>query len=104
MFKLSRDNLVAINTAVGQTERINIPEFTAQVGTWGPMLCSNSIDTVGKFSEQSGHFFLYKKVARVIPMAMVDDLLAVRSCGFDSTETNVTLIELKKLQFNSRGK
>ena len=34
---------------------------------------------------------------------MVDDLLAVRKCGFDSTETNVTintLIEIKKLQFH----
>ena len=103
VYQLSKDNLVAINTVVGQTEKINITEFTAQGGTWGPMLCSNSIDTVGKFSEQSGHFFLYKKVARVIPLAMVDDLLAVRSCGFDSTETNVTintLIELKKLQFH----
>ena len=34
---------------------------------------------------------------------MVDDLLAVRKCGFDSTETNVTintLIEIKKLKFH----
>ena len=34
---------------------------------------------------------------------MIDDLLAVRSCGFDSMETNVTIntiIELKKLQFH----
>ena len=34
---------------------------------------------------------------------MVDDLLAIRACGFDSTETNTsinTLIELKKLQFH----
>ena len=103
VYQLSKDNLVAINTAVGQTERINIPEFTAQGGTWGPMLCSNSIDKVGKYSEENGQFFLYKKIARIIPLAMVDDLLAVRSCGFDSTETNVTIntmIELKKLQFH----
>ena len=34
---------------------------------------------------------------------MVDDLLAVRKCGFDSIETNVTintLIEIKKLKFH----
>ena len=34
---------------------------------------------------------------------MIDDLIAVRSCGFDSLETNVTIntiIELKKLQFH----
>ena len=36
-------------------------------------------------------------------VAMVDDLLAIRECGLDSTETNAsinTLIELKKLQFH----
>ena len=54
VFELSRDNLVAINTAVGQTERVNKPEFTAQGGTWGPILCSNSIDTVGKFWSKVG--------------------------------------------------
>ena len=34
---------------------------------------------------------------------MVDDLLAVRSCGFEAIETNITIntmIELKKLQFH----
>ena len=34
---------------------------------------------------------------------MIDDLIAVRQCGFGSIETNVTIktiIELKKLQFH----
>ena len=53
VFELSRGNMEAINTAVGQTDRVNIPEITAQGGTWGPMLCSNSIDTGGKISELS---------------------------------------------------
>ena len=46
VYQMSRDNLVAINTAVGQTERVNIPHITAQGGTSGPLLCSNSINTV----------------------------------------------------------
>ena len=103
VYQLSKENLVAVNTDVGQTDRVTIPEFTAQGGTWGPMLCSNTIDSVGKVSEQFGQFYLYKNIARIIPLAMVDDLLAVRSCGFESIETNITIntmIELKKLQFH----
>ena len=103
VYQLSRDNLVAINTAVGQTERVNIPDITAQGGTWGPLLCSNSIDTVGKWSEAHGQYYRYKKIAKVLPMAMVDDLLSVRKCGFESIETNTTIntiIELKKLKFH----
>ena len=103
VYEMSRNNMVAINTAVGQSERVNIKEFTAQGGTWGPLLCSNSIDTVGKVSEASGQFFLYKNIARIIPLAMVDDLISVRTCGFESIESNVTIntiIELKKLKFH----
>ena len=40
-------------------------------------------------------------MAKVVPLAMVDDLLAVRKCGHDSLETNIsinTMIELKKLE------
>ena len=42
-------------------------------------------------------------MAKVLPLAMVDDLLAVRKCGVDSIETNTTIntiIELKKLEFH----
>jgi hypothetical protein len=98
VYELSRTNMVAINTAVGQTEHVNIPEITAQGGTWGPMLCSNSIDTVGKYSEDMGQFYVYKKITRIIPLAMVDDLLAVRKCGFDSTETNITINTITELK------
>ena len=95
--------MVAVNTSVGQTDRVNIPEIVTQGGTWGPMLCSNTIDTVGKFASENGPCFIYKKMATIIPLAMVDDLLAVSSCGFSSTAINTTintLIELKKLKFH----
>ena len=42
-------------------------------------------------------------MAKVLPLAMVDDLLAVRKCGVDSIETNTTIntiIEMKKLEFH----
>ena len=67
IYETSRTNLVAVNTSVGQTDRVNIPEITTQGGTWGPMLCSNSIDTVGKFADENGNYFLYKKWHRLFP-------------------------------------
>ena len=91
--------MVAMNTAVGQSERVNIPEITTQGGTWGPLLCSNSIDTVGKYSLENDHHFKYKRMARIIPLAMVDDLLAVSNCGYHSTAIN-TIIELKKTRIS----
>ena len=104
IYQTSRTNMVAVNTSVGQTERKNIPEIVTQGGTWGPMLCSNSVDTVGKFSQENGQSFKYKNISRVIPLAMVDDLLSIANCGFEAIEMNTTIntiIELKKLKFHT---
>jgi hypothetical protein len=35
VYQTSKTNMVAVNTAVGQSERTNIPEITTQGGTWG---------------------------------------------------------------------
>ena len=68
------------------------------------MMCSNTIDTVGKFCQANGNIYKYKNVSRVIPLAMVDDLLTISSCGFQTVAMNTTLntlIELKKLRFHT---
>ena len=56
-----------------------------------------------KFAKENGQFFKYKNLAGIIPLAMVDDLLSITNCGFQTTAMNIsinTLIELKKLQFH----
>ena len=103
IFEMSKSNLVAVNTAVGQTDRVEIREIVTQGETWGPMLCSNSIDRVGRFASESGQIYKYKSLTDVVPLAMVDDLLSINDCGFKSVESNIsinTLIELKKLTFH----
>ena len=98
------DNMVAINTAVGQTDRVNIPGIVMQGGTWGPIKCSNSIDSIGKKCHELGkHYYLYKDRVRILPLGMVDDLLAVSPCGHQAVALNTfltTQCELKKLRFH----
>ena len=48
LYQLSVENHVAVNTPHGQTDRMVIPHLVQQGGTWGPVLCSNSIDSIGK--------------------------------------------------------
>ena len=103
VFETSKSNSVAINTAVGQTDRITIEEIVAQGGTWGPMMCSNSVDKVAKFCKEDDQYYLYKNLVRIIPLSCVDDLLAVSTCGFNAINLNTTIntiIEAKKLQFH----
>ena len=48
LYEANKKNMVSVKTAVGMTDRINIPNIVQQGGTWGPGLCSNSVDTLGK--------------------------------------------------------
>ena len=94
-----------MKTAVGLTRRVNIPRVVQQGGTWGSMLCSNSIDTIGRKCRDRGeHFYLYKETARILPLAMVDDLIGISRCGFESLALNTFItsqIEFKKLRFHT---
>ena len=96
--------MVAVKTAVGMTDRIDIPNIVQQGGTWGPGLCSNSVDTLGKkCRDQDQHIYLYKNTFKVLIFAMCDDLNGVAKCGLDSVAMNTfitTQIELKKLRFH----
>ena len=98
-------NLVAVNTSVGQTKRVNMPKIVQQGGAWGPMECSVSIDKIGKLCTESGeHLYKYKDLVNIVPLAMVDDLLAIAPCNFKSLALNSfinTQIEMKKLKFHT---
>ena len=89
LYESSKVNMVAVKTAAGLTQRINIPSIVQQGGTWGSMLCSNSLDTIGKKCRDRGeHYYLYKKTA--IAIAFVDDLNGIYKCGMESVKQNVT--------------
>ena len=85
LYESSRTNMVAVKTAVGLTKRVNMPDIVQQGGTWGPMLCSNTVDTLGrKCKERNEHFYLYKNTAKILPLAFVDDLNGIAKCGLES--------------------
>ena len=104
LYESNKKNLVAVNTVFGNTRRINLPQIFQQGGTWGPCLCSNSVDQIGKKIRDRGETaYLYKNTVRVLPLAMMDDINAISKCGIDSVRLNTyinTQIELKKLRFH----
>ena len=105
VYETNVNNLVAVNTGVGQTDRVAIARIVQQGGGWGPMECSNSVDILGKKCHNRGiHFYLYKHMVRVLPLAMVDDILGISLCGNKSIALNSfinTNIEIKKLKFHT---
>ena len=89
IYQTNINNLVAVNTPVGQTERVNMPQIVQQGGGWGPMECSISIDKIGRQCVQRReHLYRYKDKVDVVTLAMVDDLLGIVPCGLESLALN----------------
>ena len=105
VYEMNKENYVAVNTAVGLTDRVMLPTVVMQGGKWGPLKCSNSMDKIGKKCAEKGeHLYTYKGKVKVMPLAMVDDILAINSCGEKSVNMNIMInssIEAKKLRFHT---
>ena len=105
VYESNRNNLVAMNTAAGLTDRVNISRVVMQGGVFGSLQCANSIDTLGKKCYNTGkHLFTYKNMVKIMPLSMVDDILAVARCSKESLEVNTYInsqIELIKLTFHT---
>jgi len=103
LYRSNESNLVAVKTPVGYTERTNLPLIVQQGGTWGSLLCANSIDAIGKECRDTGvATYKYKDITEVLPLAFIDDLSGISKCGVDSIKLNIfinTKIELKNCSF-----
>ena len=108
MYEANVNTTMAVNTAMGQTDRVSIRETVQQGVVFGPIMCSNSIDKIGKKCYERGeNLYLYKQRVNILPLGMVDDLLGISSCGQSSVSLNTyinTQIELKKLRFHTPDK
>jgi hypothetical protein len=59
IYKMNKENYVAVNTAVGLTERVMLPSVVMQGGKWGPLKCSNTMDKIGgKCMEMGEHLHI----------------------------------------------
>ena len=88
------------------TDRVNIANIVTQAGVWGPIQCSNQVDTLGKeWYKRNIHPYSYKSSVKVMPLAMIDGALSVTLCGINSVKVNTfinTKMEVKKLLFSER--
>ena len=90
---------------MGITKRFNSKHIVQQGGNFGPILCSNSVDKLGKECLlKNQNCYMYKELVKIPPLGMMDDIIGMAKCGQESLELNVyinTKIELKKLTFHT---
>ena len=104
LYEANKLTKVAVKTPFGLTERIAVKCICQQGGCWGPILCSNSVDCIGKKSiREDKNLYEYKKYVKLPFLSYIDDIYNISKCGLSSLESNACLttqIELKRLNFN----
>ena len=103
IYKMNEEVKVAVKTPFGLTKRSSIGKVLVQGETFGPLCCSVQVDTFGKeCCEKDKLLYYYKGEVGVPPLAMVDDLVCISTCGVNSVKMNAfiqTKTNIKKLQF-----
>ena len=82
LYNINTHVKVAVKTPVGKTDRGSIYNVITQGDVFGPILCSNQVDTFGKEClEERKYVYTYKGEVDIPPLGMVDDLICVTECG-----------------------
>ena len=93
---------MSVNTPGGLTERQELSDIVLQGDTWGSILASVQVDTIGKACQDSGYGYKYKNILPISLLGLVDDMIGISEVGFKAKQMNA-LINVKtaekQLQF-----
>ena len=79
---------MAVKTPSGMTERQTVKNIVLQGDTWGSILASVQVDTIGKECVADGHGYLYKNQLSVWFLGLFDDIIGVTEAGIDAIKLN----------------
>ena len=104
LYKANEEIHMAVKTATGLTKRQVIKDIVLQGDTWGSLLASVQVDSIGKECQEAGYGYLYMDILPVSILGLVDDMVGVTEAGFQAQQMN-TFINVKtaekSLQFGS---
>ena len=99
--ELSKESHIVIKTPVGESEATTIENTIMQGETLSSILCTNSVDKIGKDSDVKPYEYRMKSI--IPQMSFVDDVLDIKKCGKETKRMNeytTEQVNLRKLQLN----
>ena len=96
---------MAVKTSNGLTERQTLKDLVLQGDTWGSMLASVQVETIGKECQERGYGYNYKDSLMVNMLGMVDDVIGITEAGYQAKQMNTFMnvkTAEKTLQFGPK--
>ena len=108
LHEANKDIDMAVKTPYGLTERQNVKNIVLQGDTFGSILASVQVDSIGKECMAEGHGYMYKGKLPIAFLGLVDDIIGISNAGIKAQMLNSFLnakTAEKTLQFgNSKCK
>jgi hypothetical protein len=104
LYNINKNAQVAIKTSTGTTQRMSIKDTIMQGTVWGSLLCTSTIDKLGKLCYKTPQNLYEYKGVPIPPLGMVDDIICVTNAT-KSAEMNQlvnTFIESKNLTLSAQ--
>ena len=105
VYKANSEIFMAVNTPDGLSERQTLKNIVLQGDTWGSILASVQVDTIGQECSKSGYGYEYKDVLPVSLLGLVDDTIGVTEVGYKAQMMNAFInvkTAEKGLQFGAK--
>ena len=90
---------MAVKTPTGLTKRKILKDIVLQGDTFGSILASVQVDSIGKECVEAGHGYKYKNKLTVAFLGLVDDIIGVTESGIKAQLMNV-FINVKTAEKN----
>ena len=94
IYKANSEVQMAVKTPSGLTERQKVENIVLQGDTWGSILASVQVDSIGKDVEEAMLGYRYKESLSVSLLALVDDVIGITEAGYKAAQMN-EIINLK---------
>ena len=91
VYKANVKTHMAVNTTHGLTERQTVENTVLQGDTFGSILASVQVNTIGKYCEKSGYGYKYKNKLSIPILGLVDDIIGISEVGFKAQQMNAII-------------
>ena len=87
LFIANQNAQIALKTPQGLSNKKHIINIVMQGTIWGSLLCTTSMDKLGKqIYENDGVLYKYQSKVEIPTLGMVDDVLSVQKCFMDTVK------------------
>ena len=88
IYKANKEIYMSVNTPNGLTDRQTLKNVVLQGDTWGSLLASVQVDSIGQECSENGYGYKYMDILPIGMLGLVDDIIGVTEAGYQAQVMN----------------